>query len=178
MNIPLEERYLNNRKEFKDDIAGTLGGYVAEKLVFGDITTGPSNDLQVVSRLARSMVTKWGMSDVIGPVALEGRDSEVVYGRGFGNEYSEKMSDTIDQEVKKLIDEGLVTAEKVLTEKRAVLDDMAKILIEKETLEQDEYNEFLKKHGIPLKELPNRPAPTGKDLKPTKTDLLRRQANH
>ncbi len=165
MNLPLEEKYLNNRKEFKDDIAGTLGGYVAEKLVFGDITTGPSNDLQVVSRLARSMVTKWGMSDVIGPVALEGKDSEVMFGRGFGNEYSEKMSDTIDQEIKKLIDEGLATAEKVLTEKRAVLDDMAKILIEKETLEQDEYNNFLKKHGIPLKELPK------KDIKPTKTDL-------
>ena len=139
MNLPLEEKYLNNRKEFKDDIAGTLGGYVAEKLVFGDITTGPSNDLQVVSRLARSMVTKWGMSDVIGPVALEGKDSEVMFGRGFGNEYSEKMSDVIDQAIKKLIDEGLATAEKVLTEKRAVLDDMAKILIEKETLEQDEY---------------------------------------
>ncbi len=165
MNLPLEERYLNNRAEFKDDIAGTLGGYVAEKLVFGDITTGPSNDLQVVSRLARSMVTKWGMSEVVGPVALEGKDSEVMYGRGFGNEYSEKMSDVIDQEIKKLIDEGLKTAEKVLTEKRAVLDDMAKILIEKETLEQDEYNEFLKKHKIPLKELPK------KDLKPTKTDL-------
>ncbi len=164
MNLPLEERYLNNRQEFKEDIAGTLGGYVAEKLVFGDITTGPSNDLQVVSRLARSMVTKWGMSDAIGPVALEGRDSEVMYGRGFGNEYSEKMSDLIDQEVKKLIDEGLKTAEKVLTEKRGVLDDMASILIEKETLEQDEYNEFLKKHGIPLKELPK------KDTEPTKTD--------
>jgi cell division protease FtsH len=167
MYLPLEERYLHNKNEFKDDIAGTLGGYVAEKMVFGDITTGPSNDLQVVSRLARSMVTKWGMSDVIGPVALEGRDSEVMYGRGFGNEYSEKMSDTIDQEIKKLIDEGLATAEKVLTEKRAVLDDMAKILIEKETLEQDEYNAFLKKHGIPVKELPS---PVGKETKPTKTD--------
>lgn len=165
MNLPLEERYLNNRAEFKDDIAGTLGGYVAEKMVFGDITTGPSNDLQVITRLARSMVTKWGMSDVIGPIALEGRDSEVMYGRGFGDrEYSEKMSDIIDQEVKKIIDEGLKTAEKVLSEKRAVLHDMAKILIEKETLEQDEYNEFLKKHGIPLKELPV------KDTKPTKTD--------
>ncbi|MDQ5901308.1 MAG: cell division protease FtsH [Patescibacteria group bacterium] len=165
MNLPLEERYLNNRSEFKDDIAGTLGGYVAEKMVFGDITTGPSNDLQVITRLARSMVTKWGMSDVIGPVALEGRDSEVMFGRGFGErEYSEKMSDVIDQEVKKIIDEGLKTAEKVLTEKRSVLDDMAKILIDKETLEQDEYNDFLKKHGIPLKELPQ------KDTKPTKTD--------
>lgn len=164
MKLPLQERYLNNRKEFKDDIAGTLGGYVAEKLVFGDITTGPSGDLQMVTRLARAMVTKWGMSDVIGPVALEGRDSEVMFGRGFGNEYSEKMSDIIDQEVKKIIDEGLKTAEKVLTEKRAVLDDMAKILIEKETLEQDEYNDFLKKHGIPLKELP------AKDTNPVKTD--------
>lgn len=165
MKLPLEEKYLHNRKEFKDDIASTLGGYVAEKLVFGDITTGPSNDLQVVASLARAMVTKWGMSDIIGPVALEGRDSEVMFGRGFGErEYSEKMSDLIDQEVKKLIDEGLATAEKVLTEKRAILDDMAKILIEKETLEQDEYNEFLKKHGIPLKELPK------KDTKPEKTD--------
>lgn len=165
MKLPLQERYLNNRKEFKDDIAGTLGGYVAEKLVFGDITTGPSGDLQMVTRLARAMVTKWGMSDVIGPIALEGRDSEVMFGRGFGNEYSEKMSDTIDQEIKKIIDEALIKAEKVLTEKRAVLDDMAKILIEKETLEQDEYNDFLRKHGIPVKELPKN------DIKPIKTDL-------
>lgn len=165
MKLPLQERYLHNTEEFKADIASTLGGYVAERLVFGDVTTGPSNDLQVISRLARSMVTKWGMSKAIGPVALEGKDSEVMFGRGFGErDYSEKMSDLIDQEVKKIIDEGLATAERVLTEKRSVLDDMAKILVEQETLEQDEYNAFLKKHGIPVKELPK------KDTKPEKTD--------
>lgn len=165
MSLPLEEKYLNNKKEFMANIASTLGGYVTEKLVFNDITTGPSNDLQVATRMARSMVTKWGMSDEIGPVALEGKNSEVMYGRGFGDrDYSEKMSDKIDQEVKKIISEALEMAEKVLTEKREVLDDMAKVLIEKETLEQDEYNDFLKKHNIPLKELPK------KDIKTEKTD--------
>lgn len=170
MKLPLEERKLQSRKEFLDDISMSLGGYVAEKLVFGDITTGPSSDLQVVSRLARAMVTKWGMSDVIGPIALEGQDSEVMYGRGFGEkEYSDEMNMTIDTEVKKIIDGCLKVAEKVLTEKREVLDAIANVLIEKETLEQKEYNELIKKFGIEPKVLPKHKEPH--EPKPVMTDV-------
>lgn len=170
MKLPLEERKLQTKKEFLDDIAMSLGGYVAEKMIFGDVTTGPSSDLQVASRLARAMVTKWGMSDAIGPIALEGHDSEVMFGRGFGEkEYSDQMNMTIDSEVKKIIDDSLKVAEKVLGEKREVLDAIANALIEKETLEQKEYNELIRKFGIEPKVLPETKK-TG-DPKPELTDV-------
>ncbi len=170
MKLPLEERKLQTRKEFLDDIAMSLGGYVAEKMVFGDVTTGPSSDLQVVSRLARAMVTKWGMSDIIGPIALEGHDSEVVFGRGFGEkEHSDHMSSIVDSEVKKIIDDSLKVAEGVLTEKRNVLDAIAEALIEKESLEQKEYNELIAKFGIIGKVLPERAKEA--DPKPEFTDI-------
>lgn len=170
MKLPLEERKLQTRKEFLDDIAMSLGGYVAEKMVFGDVTTGPSSDLQVASRLARAMVTKWGMSDEIGPVALEGHDSEVFYGRGFSErEHSEDMTAIVDKEVKKIIHDSLKVAEDVLNEKRNILDAIANALIEKETLEQKEYNEIIEKFGIIPKRLPERAKEA--DPKPEFTDV-------
>ena len=93
LNLPLEDRKLQSKKEFLDDIAMSLGGYVAERMVFGDITTGPSNDLQVSTALARDMVTKYGMSDDIGPIALEGSGGRALFGKGVEDkEYSEKVS--------------------------------------------------------------------------------------
>lgn len=171
MKLPLEEKKLQPRKDYLDDIAMSLGGYAAEKIVFGDITTGPSSDLQVASRLARAMVTKWGMSDVIGPVALEGRDSEVMYGRGFGDkEHSDQMAATIDAEVKKIIDDSLKVAEQVINDKREVLNAIAEALIEKESLEQKEYNELIEKFGIKPKKLPEHAKAAG-DPKPEITDV-------
>lgn len=174
MKLPLEEKKLQTRKEFLDDIAMSLGGYVAEKLVFGDVTTGPSSDLQVSTRLARAMVTKWGMSDKIGPIALEGHDSEVMFGRGFSDkEYSQEVNSVIDSEVKKIIDDSLKVAEGVLTDKRNVLDAIADALIEKESLEQKEYNELIAKFGIIAKKLPDH-NPKG-DPKPEITDIPKGQ---
>lgn len=171
MKLPLEERKLQTKKEFLDDIAMSLGGYVAEKMVFGDVTTGPSSDLQVSTRLARAMVTKWGMSDEIGPVALEGHDSEVMYGRGFGEkEYSDRVNGLIDSEVKKIINDSLKVAEGVLTDKRKVLDAIAEALIEKESLEQKEYNELIAKFGIIGKVLPESKKTEG-EPKPVMTDV-------
>ncbi len=170
MKLALEEKKLLPKKEYVADIAMSLAGYVTEKMIFGDVTTGPSSDLQVATRLARAMVTKWGMSDAIGPIALEGHDSEVMYGRGFGErEYSENMSMIIDSEVKKLIDESLATAEKVLSSNRPALDAIAEALIEKETLEQKEFNELIKKFGIEPKVLPENKK--SGDPKPEITDI-------
>jgi cell division protease FtsH len=149
LKLPLEDKRLHSKKEFLDDIAMSLGGYVAEEMIFGDITTGPSNDLQVATNLARAMVTRWGMSTTIGPIALESDGGKTMFGRGVNdNEYSERVSGLIDEEVSKIMNNAFEVARSVLTEKREVLDAIAKKLIEVETLEQDEYNEVIKSFGI------------------------------
>lgn len=151
LKLPLEERRLQSKKEFIDDIAMSLGGYVAEKIIFGDITTGPSSDLQVATNLARAMVTRWGMSDVIGPVALHEGGSKMPYGEINEKEYSETVSTKVDAEVRRIIDDGLKSAEKVLTENRKAFDAIAQKLMEVETLEQEDYEKILTAHGITLK---------------------------
>ncbi len=162
LKLPLEERKLQSKKEFIDDLAVSLGGYVAEETIFGDITTGPSNDLQVASNLARAMVTRWGMSDVIGPIALESNGGKPLFGAGVQDkEYSEKMSALIDQEVSKLMMDAFRVANRVIEEHRTVLDSIAQKLIEVETLEQPEYEEIIKAHGIKLKKLEHTVSETG-----------------
>jgi cell division protease FtsH len=149
LKLPLEERRLQSKKEFLDDIAMSLGGYVAEEMVFGDITTGPSNDLQVATSLARAMVTRWGMSSEIGPIALESDGGRTMFGQGVNDkEYSERVSALIDGEVSKIMNNAFAVAKQVLTEKRKVLDAIAIKLIEVETLEQAEYNEIIVANGI------------------------------
>jgi cell division protease FtsH len=152
LKLPLEDRKLQSKKEFMDDIAMSLGGYVAEETIFGDITTGPSNDLQVATSLARAMVTRWGMSDAIGPVALESDGGRTMFGRGVDDkEYSEAKSAEIDAEVSKIMQAGFASARKVIGEYRKTLDAIAEKLIEVETLEQKEYEDIIKAHGIKLK---------------------------
>lgn len=157
LKLPLEDRKLQTKKEFLDDIAMSLGGYVAEKMVFGDITTGPSNDLQVATNLARAMVTRWGMSDTLGPIALESDGGKTLFGQGVSDrEYSEKVGAIIDEEVKGIMDTALKRATQVLTEHRACLDAISTKLIEVETLEQPEYEEIIKRFGIEPKKLENK----------------------
>ncbi|MAJ97374.1 cell division protein FtsH [bacterium] len=153
LKLPFEDRKMQSKKEFLDDIAVSLGGYVAEKMVFDDVTTGPSNDLQVLTNLARNMVTRWGMSEKIGTVALAGNNGEALFGAGVhGREYSEKISSDIDAEVKEIIDAAHTRATQILTEHRAVLDAIATALVEKETLERTEFEDLLREHHIPIKE--------------------------
>lgn len=154
LKLPDEDRKMHSKKEFIDDIAMTLGGYVAEEMIFGDLTTGPSNDLQVVANLARDMVTKYGMSSRLGPVALEGSGGRLI-GGGFGEDrgYSPDVAKMIDEEVSKLISEGMETARDVLTKYRAALDAISKRLIEVETLERDEYEGILKAEGVEIQDV-------------------------
>ena len=152
LSLPLEERKLQSRKEFLDDLAMSLGGYAAEEMIFGDITTGPSNDLQVATNLARAMVTRWGMSEAIGPIALESDGGKVLFGAGVdGKEYSEKVSAVIDAEVGRMMKEALARAKTVLTDHRKALDTIAKKLVEVETLEQEAYETLIASFGIELK---------------------------
>lgn len=148
LKLPLEDRRLQSKKEFIDDIAMSLGGYVAEKMIFGDITTGPSSDLQGATNLARAMVTRFGMSDVIGPVALADGGGRHGWGEVSEKEYSETVSTKIDSEVSKMINDGIKTAEKVLSENKKAFVALANKLIEVETLEQEEYEKLIIVYGI------------------------------
>ncbi|MDO8565429.1 MAG: ATP-dependent zinc metalloprotease FtsH [bacterium] len=149
LKLPLEENKLQSKKEFLDDIAVGLGGYVVEKNIFNDISTGPSNDLQVTTALARDMVTKYGMSEKMGPIALEAPSGKPLYGVGVGDkEYSEQVGAQIDAEVSKIMNDAMKKAEKIIKDHGKILDAIAKRLIEVETIEQKEFEEILVAHGI------------------------------
>ena len=149
LKLPLEDRRMQSKREFLDDIAMSLGGYVAERIVFGDVTTGPSNDLQVLTALARNMVTRYGMSEKMGTVALEGEGGRALFGAGIdGKEYSEKVSAEIDAEVKKIVDEAYKKAETIIKTHRKLLDAIAARLTDKETMERDEFEQMLVLHGV------------------------------
>ncbi len=155
LHLPLEDRKLQSKKEFLDDIAVSLGGYVTEKMMFGDLTTGPSNDLQVSTALARDMVTKYGMSEMLGPVALEGQGGKVLFGRGVEEkEFSQKVAADIDSEVSRIMKEAHDKAERVISENKKLLEAIAKRLVETETIERAEFETMLVSNGItPKKKL-------------------------
>jgi cell division protease FtsH len=146
---------MQSKKEFLDDIAVSLGGYVAERMIFSDLTTGPSNDLQVATTLARDMVTKYGMSDTLGPVALEGLGGRILFGRGVSEQdYSEEVSAKIDSEVSKIMSEAEKRAKQIITEHRKALDSITKRLMEVETIEREDFENILIANGItPKKKL-------------------------
>ncbi len=147
--LPIEDKKLQSKKEFLDDIAVALAGYVVEKNIYDDITTGPSNDLQVSTALARDMVTKYGMSEKLGPIALESAGGKPLFGTGVGDkDYSERVSAEIDAEVSMIMNEAMKKAEKIIKDHRKALDAIAARLIEVETIEQKEFEDILIAHGI------------------------------
>jgi cell division protease FtsH len=141
MSLPMEDRYLHSKTEFEDKIAGMLGGNVSEQLVFGDTTTGASNDLEKATNLARAMVTQYGMSDRLGPLTFGKKEEMIFLGREISEQrnYSDEVAAKIDSEVRSIIDQAYDRAKEVLTTHRAVLDRLAELLVEKETIESDEF---------------------------------------
>lgn len=146
MKLPVEDKHLQTKSSFLDEIAALLGGYAAEKLVFNEITTGASNDLKVATGLARKLVMTYGMSDELGPIALGEHHDMVFLGREIAEQknYSEEVAKKIDQEVSRIMREGLTTATRNLEKYRTHLDALAKRLVEEETLEQEVFNEMVK----------------------------------
>ncbi|HKY89043.1 MAG TPA: hypothetical protein VJ141_03615, partial [Candidatus Limnocylindrales bacterium] len=139
--LPAEDRYLQSKSEFEDKIAGMLGGNAAEKLIFGDTTTGASNDIEKATNLARRMVTEFGMSEKLGPLAFGKRDELIFLGREIGEQrnYSDEVAKQIDEEVRAIIDRGYQRAMDVLAKHREKLDQIAQALIENETLEAEQF---------------------------------------
>src|SRR3989338_1283951 len=149
MKLPSEDRHYYSRSQFMDEIVVSLGGYVAEKMVFGDLTTGASDDLKKATDIARNIVTRYGMSDKIGPIVLGDQEELIFLGREISTEknYSEETARVVDQEVKRILDEAQKKANAIITKKRAKLDEIAQILIERETIEREEFERIIKGAG-------------------------------
>ncbi len=136
LSLPEEERRMLGKAKLKDDLALALGGRAAEELVFGDITTGASNDLERVTERARAMVTRYGMSDKLGPMTFGQKEELVFLGKEIGEQrdYGEAVAQEIDEEVRRIVNEAYDLAKDVLTRRREHLDNIAQELIEIETL--------------------------------------------
>jgi cell division protease FtsH len=178
MALPMEDRYLQSKTEFEDKIAGLLGGNAAEKLIFGDTTTGASNDIEKATDLARRMVTEWGMSDKLGPLAFGKRDEMIFLGREIGEQrnYSDDVAKMIDEEVRAFVEHGYARAMQVLTEYKSKLMALADKLIAEETVESEEFEKLFDDlppkenlHGIVLAMpgFPGFPAAPGTPTTPT-----------
>ena len=141
MSLPAEDRYLHSKTEFEDKIAGMLGGNVAETIVFGDTTTGSSNDIEKATNLARAMVTQYGMSEKLGPLTFGKKEEMIFLGREISEQrnYSDEVAAKIDAEVREIIDRAFGRAKEALTTHRDVLDRLAALLVEKETIEHEEF---------------------------------------
>lgn len=150
LKLPIKERHLYSKSYFLDELAVALGGYASEKLVFKELTTGASDDLKKATDIARSLVTRYGMSDKIGPMAWGGESGVVFMGKEFSSdkEYSEEMASMVDKEVSRFMREAYGQAKKILEKNREVLDQIAKVLIEKESIEKDEFGQMMKAFKI------------------------------
>ena len=165
-SLPQEDRYFRTRKEFEDDIAAALGGWVAEQLhLGGDVTTGASNDIEKASHMARQMVTKFGMSEKLGPLQYGKSDELIFLGRQIQEErnYSEDVAKIIDAEVHDIVERARLRAYDVLTQNRDKLDLVVNKLIEQETLETEEFNRLFNEGD---EDLPVAAATTGPDMTP------------
>ena len=147
MPLPEKDEMFNTKGKMLQDIVVSLGGRVAEELVFDDITTGASQDIKQATQMAKAMVTKYGMSDNIGLICYDNDDDEVFIGRDLAHTrgYSEGVASAIDQEIKRIIDECYAKAKQMIMDHRDVLDACANLLLEKEKISQKEYEALFDK---------------------------------
>jgi cell division protease FtsH len=145
LSLPEEDKYLISKDELMDQIAGIMGGRVAEEIVFGDVTSGAENDIQKATQMARRMVTQWGMSEKLGNVAMGHREELVFLGRDLGEQrnYSEEVAAIIDEEIRSIIDHGYQTAKGVLTAQRSNMDAVVEQLKIVETLDGKELDAII-----------------------------------
>jgi len=141
MPLPEEDRVLRSRNKYRDELAGLLGGRAAEEIVFQNVTTGAANDLERVTKMARAMVTRYGMSDKLGPLQFGQKEEMIFLGKEIGEQrnYSEEVAQEIDAEVRRFVTEAYERARAILTTYRHKLDEIADRLIAEETLDANEF---------------------------------------
>lgn len=144
LSVPTEDKTLHSFKHFIAELSTLLGGFASEKLIFNNVTTGPSNDLERATQMARGIVTRYGMSE-LGPRTFGKKEELVFLGREMHEErnYSEKTAEAIDAEVSRFVKEAYDRARSILSEKKATLDRIAKTLLEKETIEKEEFESIV-----------------------------------
>ena len=147
MPLPGEDEMFNTKGKMLQDIMVSLGGRIAEEIIFGDVTTGASQDIKHASKIARAMVTQYGMSEKVGMIDYGSDDDEVFIGRDFGHvrAYSDEVTASIDEEVKRIIDECYAKAKNIILEHRDVLESCTALLIEKEKIGQEEFEALFQK---------------------------------
>lgn len=141
LNSPTEDRFLMSRDEILDDVAMMLGGRTAEELIFGELTSGASDDLERATKLVRKMITEWGMSERLGPMTYGTKQDQVFLGRDLMRErnYSENVAAEIDEEIRTTITECHERARQLLEERMGKLHKLTERLLEKETVEREEF---------------------------------------
>ncbi|WP_193597796.1 ATP-dependent zinc metalloprotease FtsH [Microbacterium sp. YJN-G] len=167
MVMPLDDKYSVTRNELQDQLTYAMGGRVAEEIVFHDPTTGASNDIEKATSIARKMVIEYGMTTEIGPVKLgtEGGEMFVARDMNRGRDYSDKIAETVDEQVRALIEQAHNEAYQVLSENRDILDRLALALLEQETLDHNQIAEIFSD----VRKLPNRPQWLSSDDRPVST---------
>ena len=183
MQYPTEDKYLTTRQEFMDDVSALLAGRVAEETVFNEVTTGASNDFERATAIARAMVCEYGMSERLGPVVLGTRHGSPFLGRDWNEErnYSETIALEIDKEVRSIIDECYERSRVILTENRSKMDEIVRVLLEKEMLEREDFIALMEGAVAPeyVKPVsPQAPPPSaGETPTPTEPEKPRRLPN-
>jgi cell division protease FtsH len=150
-SLPDKDSYLVNKQELLDDVTALLGGRVAEEVVFNDVTTGASHALQRVTAIARAMVTEFGMSEKLGTLAIGRRQRNPFLGRDFveDRDYSEEVARQIDDEVRSIVEHCRQRATELITQHRGTLDDVVKALLERETLNREEFLAIMEGRPMP-----------------------------
>jgi len=145
LQLPTQDRYLISKLELMDRLAVLLGGRVAEDIIFKDVTTGAQNDLERATKIARQMITEYGMSEALGPVTIGRKEHEIFLGRDISQErdYSEEIANKIDKEVREIVESAYSKAKDILTKNKSKLKKIARNLIERETLEGKELDDLL-----------------------------------
>ena len=166
LNMPIEDRYLMTREELEDTLSSILGGRAAEEIVFSEISTGASNDLQQATNMAERMVKEYGMSERLGLVAhREDRgQQQFLGGNGADRAYSEETARAIDEEVGRIIRQGYQRAKTILEQQRDSLEKVVQILFEKEVMDGDELRQVLREAGVKLNEQKSTPQQDQTDI--------------
>jgi cell division protease FtsH len=175
LSMPSEDKFLTTRQQLRDQLAMTLGGRAAEELVFQEVTTGAANDLEKVTHTAKNMIMRYGMSDKLGPRTLGRNHDQPFLGREFSQEpdYSEEVAREIDDEIRRIIEEAHEHATRVLKEHSDELHRISAILIERETIDKDQFERLLAgeaAEAVFADEPPATPAPAPADEKKRKPE--------
>jgi len=146
LKMPIEDRHMHTKEEFIEEIAVLLGGYLAEQNTFGQVTTGATSDLRQATQVARALITDFGMSETLGPRTFGEKEELIFLGREIHEQrdYSEKTAEKIDAEITSFINQGMNKAKEILLKQKAALEKIAQVLLEKETIERDEFDALLK----------------------------------